>query len=81
VPWLRFSGGSEMDARQDIGITGFGGTKVYWFENDLGGGIFMIDGGATLQLGGRAALYATALWAGGGSLDTAALSVGLRYSW
>jgi autotransporter-associated beta strand protein len=81
IPWLRAAGGVETDARQRIGIAGSGGQKTYWFENDLGGGVFTLEGGATFHLGERAALYGSAHWTGGGSVDAAGLTAGLRYSW
>jgi hypothetical protein len=40
-----------------------------------------LDGGATFHLGERAALYGSAHWTGGGSVDSAGLTVGLRYAW
>ncbi len=75
VPWLRVSGGYEFDADQKIGISGF------WFDNDLGGSLFTVEGGVTFLLGTRASLYASGMWTGGGSIDSTSASVGLRYSW
>ncbi|OAM88796.1 hypothetical protein AW736_17385 [Termitidicoccus mucosus] len=75
APWLRVSGGYEFDADQKIGISGF------WFDNDLGGSLFTVEGGVTFLLGTRASLYASGMWTGGGNIDSTSASVGLRYSW
>ncbi|MDR2675415.1 MAG: autotransporter outer membrane beta-barrel domain-containing protein, partial [Opitutaceae bacterium] len=81
APWLRVSGGRGFGARQKIGITGSGGRRVYWFDNDLGGSFFALEGGATLLLGRRASLYASGMWGHGGSIDSASAGAGLRFSW